>query len=181
MAETLAALFVGATATGTVAATGATVVGGAATAAAAAGTLSAFVPASAGLFGSAGALTAVGVAKGAFGLFSVASSVFGGLQQAQFENLEAEAAEVRGLEQGNRIRRAALEQEALNNAAARAAGLRIQGSAGRIEEELAFSATRELSIVRSGTERTVAARRLRARQSIRRGVATGAGTLLRLI
>ena len=181
MAETLAALFVGSAATGTIAATGATVSGAAAVAAAGAGTLSAFVPASAGLFGSAGALSAVAVAKGAFGVLSAASSIFGGQQQAQFESLEAEAAEVRGLEQGNRIRRAALEQQALNTAAARGAGLRIQGSAGRVEEELAISATRELSIVRSGTERTVAARRLRGRQAIRRGVAAGAGTLLRLV
>ncbi len=181
MAEFIASAFIGTAATGTVAATGAALTGAAATAAAAAGTLSAFVPATAGLFGAAGAFTATGLLKGAFGLLSVFSSVQGGVEQQQFEELEAQGAEIRGLEEGNRIRRTALEQAALNNAATRGAGLTLTGSPERINEELQFDANRELRVVRSGSQRVASVRRLRGRQALRRGVAAGAGTLLRLV
>lgn len=181
MATAIASLFLGTAATGTVAATGAIVTGSAATAAAAAGTLSAFTAGSAGLFGAGGAFTALGVVKGAFGLLSVASSIGAGFEQQGIEEIDAAQAELQGLEEGNRISRLALQQEALNSAATRAAGLRLQGSAGRVEEELQFDANRQLSVVRSVSRGRAARFRARGRQAVRRGVAAGAGTLLKLV
>lgn len=180
MAEFVAALFIGTPATGILASTGAIITGPAATGLAAAGALSSFTPAAAGLFGAAGAFTTTGIVKGAFGLLSAASSISGGFAQSGIEQFQADEAELRGLEEGNRIKRAALEQEAANVAATRGSGLTLKGSGQRIEEELQFDANRELGVVRSGTERVVALRKFRGRQAIRRGVAGGAGTLLRL-
>lgn len=179
MATFIASLFVGTAATGTVAATGALLTGAAATAAAAAGTLSAFTAGSAGLFGFGGAVTAAGFLQGAFGLVSAFSSFQSGQEQQNIENLDAELAELEGLEKANAINRAALEQEAINNAATRSAGLTLTGSGSRIEEELQFDANRNLRVVRRADLR--AGRfRIRGRQAARRGVAKGAGTLLKL-
>lgn len=181
MVEFIAALFVGTQATGILAGTSVIITGPAATGLAAGGFLSSFSPAAAGLFGAGGSFTALGVAKGAFGLLSSASDFVQGAQIQQGENLDAEEAELRGLEEGNRIGRLAFEQEALNNASTRSAGLTLQGSAGRIQEELQFDAERQLSVVRSGTRREAARRRQRGKIAFQRGVASGVGKLFKLV